>query len=180
MGEVEFTPVDTGNMSEIPPDAPAGGWEGLLSVKKSKTSKDGFPMLILEWRLTEANEDENESYVGGKVTDFLTFFPKTHPATRMQRQKMLELCTLLGVDVPEVTSIKSWADIQDFIDSLEGAKAPIFTKVAPRKDTGAMATSVYYTKPGGGKTVPPPPDSSEEEVSAKPAKKVAKKVKAKG
>ena len=174
MGEVEFTPVDTGNMSEIPPDAPAGGWEGLLAVKKSKTSKDGFPMLILEWRLTAADEDENESFVGAKVTDFLTFFPKTHPATRMQRQKMLELCNLLGVDVPDVTSIKSWADIQDFIDSLEGAKAHITTKVAPRKDTGAMSTSVYYSA-GKGRSVPPPPDSSEEEVAPrKTAKKKAK------
>jgi hypothetical protein len=154
---VEFTPIETGNMSEIPPDAPEGGWTGLLAVKKGATAKDSFPMLILEWQLVSANEDENEDAVGGKLADFLCFFPERHKGAGMARQKLRDLCLSLKVDVPSTTSIKSWADIQDFIDEIDGQRAPIYTRHKVDKKTGQLRTEVAYTPPGGnGKFVARP------------------------
>lgn len=173
---VTFREVECGDMSVVPPDAPAGSWTATCAVKKSKTKKDSYPMLVLEWRLTEAHQEENEGSVGAKVTDFLTFFPATHPATRMGRQRLLDLCKALDIDVPAATAIKSWDDIQDFIDALEGSQATVYTSVAPRKDNGEMATSVRYTNPNAARSVPPPADDSEEDdVAAPVAKKAAKK-----
>lgn len=146
---VDFTPVDCGDMTEIPPDAPAGGWDALCSVKKHKTAKDGFPMLILEWRLEKAHEDENENHVGARVTDFVTFFPSNHNACRMSRVRLKSLCEALKIDPPATSKVSSWDDIADFIDALDGCRAPIYTTVAPRKDTGELATSVRYTSPNG-------------------------------
>lgn len=146
---VEFTSVDCGNMNEDVPDAPPGGWTGLCSVKKAKTQKDGYPMLILEWRLTEAEEDDNASFVGGKVTDFVTFFPKAHQATRMARTKLKQLCEGLQIEVPTCPKVETWDDLSDFIDALDGTKGRIWTKVAPDK-SGKVRTSIHYTAPAGG------------------------------
>ncbi len=179
MSDVTFLPVETGDMREVPADAPAGSWTATCAVKKSKTKKDSYPMLVLEWRLTAAHQEENEASVGAKVTDFLTFFPGTHPATRMARQRLLELCTALDIDVPTTTSIKSWSDLEDFIDSLEGAQGEIYTTVAPRKDTGALTASVRYTNPNGALRAPPPPEADEDDEAPRSVSPAPKKKKSK-
>lgn len=146
---VDFNAVDIGNCSELPPDAPAGGWTGLCSVKKGKTAKDGYPMLILEWKLMESEDTENQFAVGSKIADFVTFFPRTHKAVRMSRMKLKALCDGLGVSVPTATKIESWDDISDFIDALDGMRTRIWTTVAPDRATGQPRTSLHYTVPMG-------------------------------
>ena len=100
MSSVQFTPVETGDMSEIPPDAPAGEWEAVCKVRQGKTSKDSFPMLILEWKLTDAITDGNEDHVGAKVTDFVVFFPSTHAASKMSKIRLKKI--ILGYSADEV------------------------------------------------------------------------------
>ncbi len=170
---VQFQPVDTGDMSEIPPDLPAGAWEAQCSVKKAKTSKDSYPMLILEWRTTKALTDGNEDSEGGKAADFLVFWPANAPASRMARIRLKGMCAALGIDVPSATSIKTWDDVADFIEELEGLKAQIYTKVEIRKDTGEQTTKILYTAPGGlkgGKSKAAAEDDEEDEEPVKKSK----------
>lgn len=168
----DFTPVDCGDMNDIPPDLPAGEWEALCAVKKSKTAKDGFPMLVLEWRTTavaDGNED-NENYVGARATDFVTFFPASHKATRMARVRLQQMCKALNVEMPKAQKLSSWDDVADFIASLEGLKANIWTSVETRKDTGAQVTKVHYAPPGRKVGPLPAPEEDDEEEAPKPKK----------
>ena len=156
----DFTPIDCGDMSEIPPDLPAGKWIALCAVKKAKTQKEGFPMLVLEWHTESVADDseENEQYVGARASDFVTFFPANHKASRMSRLRLKQMCDALKIDPPAVTRIQSWADLDGFVDSLEGLKAEIYTSVEVRKDTGAKVTKVTYTPPGRKLDLSAPPD----------------------
>jgi hypothetical protein len=174
MSSVQFTPVETGDMSEIPPDAPAGEWEAVCRVRQAKTSKDSFPMLILEWKLTEALTDGNEDHVGAKVTDFLVFFPGTHAASKMSKIRLKKMCEALSIELPSVAAIKSWDDIADFVKELEGLKAKIYTSVGERKDTGEMVTSVFYAPKGGVGVKAAGGDEDDEDEKPAP-KKSAKK-----
>lgn len=144
---VDFQQVDCGDMSEIPPDLPAGEWTAVCAVKKSATSKDKFPMLILEWKTLESNDDANEEFVGGRSSDFLVFYPASHRATRMQRQRMRTMCEALGLEVPAATSIRTWDDLGEFIAELDGKKATIYTTVQTGKD-GERRTRIEYRPQG--------------------------------
>lgn len=172
---VQFAPVNTGDMTEIPPDLPAGGWEATCSVKKAKTSKDSFPMLILEWKTTEALTDGNEDFVGAKVADFLVFFPATHKASRMGKVRLKGMCEALGIEIPAITKIASWDDLGEFIAELDGLKSTIYTTVEERKDTGELVAKVRYTAPGGALKASAADDEDEDEDSddEPPAKKKA-------
>ncbi len=148
-GQVEFTPVDVGDMSDIPPDLPAGAWVAQCSVKKHTTKDGGYPCLILDWKTTEALTEANEDHVGGKTSEFLTFFPAGHKGYRMGCLRLKGLCEALEIEVPAISRLESWDDLADFIGELEGRKATIYTSVEERKDTGEKRTVVRYTAPGG-------------------------------
>lgn len=173
---VAFAPIETGDLSEIPPDAPAGAWRAKSSVKKAATSKDNYPMLIIEWSLLEALTDGNEDAVGGRVADFVTFFPENHKASRMSKMRLKAMCEALNVELPSISAIKSWADLEPLIDALSGLEAEIWTKLEERKDTGEKQTKVCYTEPGVpiGK-LRAVDDEEEEEEAPKASKKTAKK-----
>jgi hypothetical protein len=148
--ENDFTAVDCGDLNEIPPDLPAGEWEAICAVKKSKTSKDGFPMLVLEWQTSAVADDneENEAFVGMRASDFVVFFPGTHKAAKMSRARLKAMCEALKLEMPTVKAIKSWADIEDFTNALSGLHGHIYTTVEVRKDTGDKATKIHYQPPG--------------------------------
>jgi hypothetical protein len=170
-------------MSEIPPDLPAGTWEAACNVKKSKTSKDSYPMLVLEWRTTEALTDGNEDYVGGRVSDFVVFFPNTHKASRMSKIRLKKMCEALDIEIPSITKITSWDDLSGFINCLEGLKATIYTTVEERKDTGELVAKVRYDAPGSSFAMKASAadddddEEEEEEEEEKPRAKILKKKK---
>ncbi len=176
-GTVQFTPVSTGDMQEIPPDLPAGKWLATCSPKKAKTSKDGYPMLILEWKTEEALTDGNEDYAGAKAADFVVFFPQSAPASRMSKIRLKAMCTALGIDVPSATKIDSWDDLADFVDALTGLKAEVYTTVEERKDTGEQVTKISYKEPGSKFKVAASSsdddDEEDEEEEEAPKKKAA-------
>ncbi len=168
---VQFTPVSTGDMKEIPPDLPAGSWNAQCSVKKAKTARDSFPMLILEWKTLEDLTGDNEDHVGGKSADFVVFYPQNAPASRMSKIRLKGMCTALGIAVPEAMKISSWDDIADFIDELEGLKATIYTTVVTRKDTGETVTKIEYLEPGAKTRAKLAAQDDEEEEDEAPKKK---------
>lgn len=177
---VQFTAIDVGDLSEIPPDLPAGAWQATSSVKKAATSKDKYPMLIVEWKTTEALTDGNDDYVGGKVADFLTFFPSSHKASRMTKLRIKSLCDALEIEIPTVTKFKSWDDISEFIDSLDGLQTTIYTTVEADKQTGEQRSKVRYTAPGAlagvkGKASAKDDADEEDDTPSEPVKKKLKK-----
>ncbi len=182
-GQVQFTPVNTGDLSEIPPNLPAGGWEATCSVKKGATKNGGFPMLILDWKTDAALEDENEDFVGKSSSDFLVFFPSSHNGSRMSKIKLKTMCTALGIEVPSVTALKTWDDIADFVAELDGMKGTIYTTVKARTDTGEQTTNIQYNRPGAAlatkKASDDDEDDDEEEEAPAPKKKAATSTKSK-
>jgi len=98
---IQFTPVEPGDMSEILPDAPAGEWVASFRTKLQPTSKDKYPMIIVDAKLEEALTPGNEFAVHKKVSDFIVFFPKDHNATKMARLRLHALCAALKIEIPK-------------------------------------------------------------------------------
>jgi hypothetical protein len=147
-----MTPVDQGDVSSIPPDAPDGVWVATCEVKKSVTNKDKYPMLILNWTLEEALTDGNEGFAGVRVSDFVTFLPRNHSGFKASVQGLHRLCGALKIGVPGTASLGqgSWSDLDGFVEALEGQKATIYTQ-NKTQGTGADAvtrTNVKYQPHG--------------------------------
>jgi hypothetical protein len=91
------TPIDY-DAENIPPDAPAGAWRARATAKFSATSKDSFPMIIVDWEIESAYDEENESFVGVRVSDFLTFFPESRAgASKMSKIRLKAFCDKLNI-----------------------------------------------------------------------------------
>lgn len=149
MSELQFTRVETGDMSEIPPDAPEGQWVAAFKVKLAATSKDKYPMLIVDAKLEEALTEGNEGHVGSKVSEFIVFFPATHNAAKMSRLRLRDFCAGLKIDLPRITSIERASDLDDFIGEIESNRAVVWTKHESDKTTGETRTKLLFTAPRG-------------------------------
>jgi hypothetical protein len=147
--EIQFTPVETGNMSEIPPDAPEGHWIASFRCKVAATSKDKFPMVIIDARLEEALTEGNENHVGAKVSEFIVFFPANHNASKMSRVRLQAICGALKIDLPTFTVIRSSGDLASFTEAIETNKAQVWTKHEADKVTGEVRTKLLFTAPRG-------------------------------
>lgn len=165
---LEFAPIDTGDLTEVPPDAPDGEWVASCTPKAS-LNKEGLPRIVLEWTLTEACTDGNEDFVGTSVTDwFLVFYPARHKNSKNGRRTLKAVCAACNIDVPVLASVTP-EDIEALVQQLDGAKARIWTKNKAGAD-GEMRTSVFYQAPRGAVVAD---DSEEEEKPAAAAKKAA-------
>ena len=174
---VSFTPIEVGDLNDIPPDLPAGAWLAELSVKPSATKpeKGGFPMLILNWKTHESVDGENEQFVGQRASDMITFFPKGHKGEKMSKIRLKALCDALEIEMPTFTSLKSWDDLAPFIEELEGLKATIYTSVQTGND-GVSRTQIRYTPPGAAfAAVSSTDDEDEAPKATTTAKKKSKK-----
>jgi hypothetical protein len=149
MSELQFTPVETGDMREIPPDAPEGHWIASFKTKVTATSKDKFPMIIIDARLEEALTDGNENHVGSKVSEFVVFRPSNHNASKMSRIQLRAICAALKIDVPAITVIRSAEDLAEFCAAIEENRAQVWTKHESDKITGEVRTKLLFTAPRG-------------------------------
>lgn len=166
---LEFAPIDTGDLTEIPPDAPDGEWVGSCNPKPG-LNKEGFPRIALEWTLAESCTDGNEDFVGTTVTDyFLVFYPARHKNSKNGRRNLKAVCAAVGIDVPVLTSVTP-DDIEALAQQLDGAKARIWTRNKQRGDENM--TNVNYSAPRGSVVAEA---ETEEEEKPKPAKKSAAK-----
>jgi hypothetical protein len=147
-----FTPVDF-DIEQLPPDAPAGAWQAVAMTKIAKTSKDSFPMLIVDWELESAYEDENEQFIGARVSDFLVFFPEGHKASKMGKIRIRGLCDKLGIARSLIpTHIATSDDLAEFQAAIDGQKTDIWTAIEKSKDKQSgeemTRTVVKYRAPG--------------------------------
>ncbi len=171
---VQFTPVSTGDLKEIPPDLPAGAWTATCKVKRAATNANKHPMLILNWKTTEDLTGDNENAVGQSCTDFVVFSPSNSAGSRMGKIKFKAMCEALDIEIPASTkSLEkgSWDDLEDLISALDGCSATIYTSVTNRKDTGEATTNVKYTEPGASLKAKAAADDEDEDEDEAPAKK---------
>jgi hypothetical protein len=174
MSELQFTRVETGDMSEIPPDAPEGQWVASFKVKVASTSKDKFPMLIVDAKLDEALTEGNENFVGSKVSEFLVFFPQTHNASKMSRIRLKAFCEGLKIDAPRLTAIEKASDFDAFINDIESNRGVVWTKHEKDKETGEIRTKLLFTAPRGTvSTLPLGDDNGHDASEEKPRKRAA-------
>jgi hypothetical protein len=166
---MDFTPVDYDRDVTL---TPAGEWTAICSVKKSKTNEGGFPMLILEWKLEDTDDEDHKTYLGTTESDFVVFFPKGHKGARMGALRMRGLCEHMNIDLDTVPQgkISSWADLEELIEGLDKQRATIWTTIGKGRDNQPR-TTVVYAAPGGAITSPSDDDEDEEE---KPAARSAK------
>src|SRR5882762_7902706 len=162
--EIQFTPIELGDQSEIPPDAPEGQWVTSQRVK-FQLSQKGSPMLVIDFKLEEALTEGNEFAVGSKVTKFLVIRGASDQYVKMYRQDLADLCEGLKIQVPRFTSAKSSADFSDFINEVEGVKGTPWTKHKTDKVTSEVRTEISFRAPRG--TV----SAASEETSELPKKR---------
>lgn len=165
---MDFKPVDY-DRDTIPPDAPAGTWEASCSVKKKTTAKDQYPMLILNFKLEDTEEEDNKHALGSEVADFLVFFPDGAKGSKQAKLRLRKVCEAFKVDLSILPTgrIGSWDDLQDFIDAIDKQRCVIYTTVKTDPESGESRTNVFYTQPGGSFAAP---DEEEDEAPARGAK----------
>lgn len=146
--ELQFSPVELGNLSEIPPDAPDGEWVASCQVKVSATQKDNSPMLILEYKLEESLTEGNEGFqLPARVSRFLVIRGANHQYVKMFRQDLKAICEGHGIPIPNLTSIRSASDFDPFIADLTANRLVVRTKLGkPDKQTGEKRTEIGYPK----------------------------------
>lgn len=172
---VEQTPVDDDSydVSDIPPDAPEGGWLATPKALLKKSAK-GNPMISISWKLEEAKEEDNENSVGAKIFDNLNFLPKGSPGAALNLRRIKALC-----DAFEIPATGTKADLVEAINGL--GQVPVWTTHSTDKQTGEVRVNIAYNDPAAGPAkLAEKPDSDsdddeEEEETERPAKKTAKK-----
>lgn len=179
--ELDFEPIDTGDMSEIPPDLPKGEWVGSCVVTPKVTQK-GAPMLMLKWTAEEDNTGENADQVGNSAPDFLTFMGANDPNAKWSKMAVKALCEAYEIDLPDTSSLKdgSFASLEPFVEALESTKRVFWTTVEKNRKDGTNQTKIHYTQPGKKLKVEEGEGEEDEKPKAKahtngaPKKKVKK------
>jgi hypothetical protein len=171
---LDFQPVDYEGSHELPLE-PEDEWDNctIAKVVAKATSKDKYPMLVLEVALGKPDNEDNANWEGAKLTEFLTFFPKTHKAYRMGNIRMHQIASALGLEIDIFpTKIVDKSDFDECIEALTGADPfTAWTVQGRRSDTNEMSTNIRWSKPGSSATVP----AADEDDDAPPAKTAAKK-----
>src|ERR1700690_764265 len=153
---IEMTPVDSGDMSDIPPDLPVGAWLGPFTIKCTKTGENAknpnLPMLILEATAEEAETAGNEDYAGGKTADFFVVYPDKHAQSKNSKVKFKKLCEAYELGMPDTSSLAedppNFSSMADWIEQVESESRRFFTTVTKDKSSGEKRTQLHYTEPG--------------------------------
>jgi hypothetical protein len=179
-GVMAFTPVDC-DINEMPPDAAPGEYTAKINdIKVTKTKKDGYPMLVIEWSLLSTDDDGEsaQNSVGATVADFISFMPDKERNGRMGKLQARALCDLLEADrdlLPKkITGVE---DFDEFIHEVKGAKANLWVTNRVDKNTGETRVGVAYTAPAGGLSAMASLSDDDDKPAASAKKKVASKSK---
>lgn len=167
-----FRPVESSN--EILPDAQAGQYEATIEeVKVAATQKDQYPMLIVNFKLTSADDDENSTSVGATVSDFLVWMPDSEGRRgNMGKIKRLALADKLGIDRDSVpTNVTDESDFDDFISAIKGESLTLWVTHNVDKQSGEIRCNVDYNPPkslGGLKSAVDDDEDSKKPLKGKP------------
>lgn len=142
MSDVTFSKIHVGNMSEIPPDFQAGTYRFECNV--SKRVQDDAPVLVFTWKILEDMTGDNDAEVGKSTSEWLKFVPETHKDCRRFRLRLNELCAAFDIDLPDMTELSSFDDLEPFISSLDGATAVGKAINAKSKDGSRFFTNIRF------------------------------------
>ena len=165
----DFQPIKF-DVNAMEPEAQAGEYEAAAKViKVGKTSKDNYPMLIIEWVLESAADDENEKSIGATVADFLAFFPEGNSKGKMGKLRLRQLCEKLDVDTELLpTSIEKKEDFEEFIRAVRNQRMTVWV-THRQDDSGETRVGVQYAAPKGAMSSVPTTDDDDD--TPPPAKK---------
>jgi hypothetical protein len=176
---MDFQAVDY-DASTIAPDAAVGEYDARIDkLKIAATSADKYPMLIVDWKILSAGDEDNETSVNAVVSDFLTFFPEGDRRGRMGKLKLRQLCEKLDIDLDVVpTRIASKSDFDDLIAALKGQTATVWVTHTVDKNTGETRCNVNYVQPRPALAPVAPTDDDDAPAKGKKAAPPAKANKA--
>jgi hypothetical protein len=171
-GRLDFTPIDF-DANNIEPDASEGTYEATVDdARIQATSKDNFPMLVVDWKLdsTETDTEAADKSVGATVADFFAFFPDGDKRGNFPKRRFKQLRELL--DIPDdvlPTRLESKRDFDDLIAEIKGKSAKIYITLRVDKQTNEERTSVSYTAPRGSMGAMASENDDEPEEERRPA-----------
>lgn len=174
---MDFTPTEYS--PELEPEAPTGKWGATCKAKKIKTKDKGLPMIILEWKLEESEEEDHQIHLGKSVTDFVSFPGPGTKNGNMSRLQLRKLCE--AFDIPQETiprgQLSSWDDVDDLFQAIDGLQGTIWT-ITKTQESGESKTRVHYQEPANFGSASDEEEEPEEEKPAPKAKAAAAKGKA--
>jgi hypothetical protein len=153
---IEMTPVDPGDLSDIPPDLPAGAWVGAITVKPTATgdgSKDPkTPMLIIEASADECLTPGNENFIGGKTAAFIVIYPANHKNSRLAKTNLKKMTDAYELGSPDASSLSedppNFSSMAEWIDAVETEARPFWTTTQEDRKTGEKRTILHFSEPG--------------------------------
>lgn len=180
-GYTDFTPIEC-DVNTIEPEAAEGTYTGVIDdVRVQATSKDKYPMLVVDWRLdaTETDSEGAEKSVGATVADFFAFFPDGDRRGSFPKRRFRQLRELLDIaDDLLPTRLESKEDFADLIAELKGKELTIYITLRKNAETNEERPSINYTAPRSSMGAMPSDDADEK--PARGAKPAARKPAARG
>lgn len=148
-GKGQFKPVDY-DAGEIMPDAEPGKYGLKVADMKVKPHKESqFPMLIIECEIVSADDTDNEKYVGGTISRFITIYPDNDRRGNFGKQILQAFAEATGVSLKLIPKrIVKMADFKPFIEASKGKH--IDGWVTQREYQGQTMTNVDFADPEGG------------------------------
>lgn len=149
------------NADTIAPDAPEGGWQvtALTGKTKVKPTAGGDPMVTFQFKLTEADDDRNEAYLGVNLFVRVIFYDDQDTtvsarAKSMNKTRLQDLCRAASIDMSIIPNDEeSWknpeAALQPFVDAIEGKTFQGYTSHRKNKENpGLTDVELGFRKPG--------------------------------
>lgn len=172
---LDFSPVQF-DVTEMEAEVPEGEWEATCKIKKHVSKEARLPMIIVEWKLENTDNEALQTHLGKTIGDFVGFPSAGAKGGNFRKIHLRQLCEATGIDLDLVPkgNLSSWDDIEPFIEALDGSKAIIYTTVK-EEATGEKRVNIKYAKPASFGAASAVSEDDEEEV---PAKKTAAKAKA--
>lgn len=152
----DFTPVTTGDMSELRPNIKEGKYRGTFECTPKKTKEKGYPMLEIKITVTEALDGADETEIGRTSNDYLVFGPEDGKGVNMQKRKAKEYTD--GFDLPPcdtsgfVEGGEGWETLRAWIETLEAENENggriFWVKNPPDRVTNEPQTDIHALEPG--------------------------------
>lgn len=156
--ELSFTPIEYGDVNDVPPpiDAPEGKYLATIrTAEASKSNKDGlkegkpqWPMLVLEFEIDEAEKEEGKEAIGNTTRDYIVLMPVTEgKSSRMGREKMRLLLAATGIDPESFPKEINPETLKEVAEAVQDSQISIWITNQKDRYLGELRSSVHYEDP---------------------------------
>ena len=185
-GKLRFKPQQSFDVHDNPPEAADGSYF-VRFVTKRRVSAKGDPQIVLSHKIIGVADgvEDNERFIGGEPTKFLTFSGEARTA-RMTKTELLKLQEKTQFDEQILADLKehgiqSEDDMMPLCEALEAVEQlQVWIQNVPdRKDPNIQRCNIYYDEPVAAMDLGAPDETEEEEPPPAPTRKPAAKAAAK-